>query len=114
MHAEALEWAGVLLGIGGLFFAGMKFILNRIDRRAKREREWQRSERTKLETAFTSRIDTLEGVVTAQQQELRFLQGEVHRHIRHVGVLEGLLRANGIPVPTIEPVVVLSGEIAGG
>ncbi len=110
MGDEVFQWVGSAVAILTLFGAGVKFILHRIDTRTRREREWQALERAKLEEAFTARINTLEGVVNAQQNEMLFLQGEIHRHIRHVGVLEGLLRANGIPVPAIEPVAVVRGK----
>ncbi len=110
MHGEIFQWIGSAIAIVTLFGAGVKFILHRIDTRTKREREWQTLERAKLEAAFTSRINTLEGVVKAQQDEMVFLQGEIHRHIRHVGMLEGLLRANDIPVPAIEPVAIVRSK----
>ena len=105
MHdANIVEWSAAAVAVLGLFGAGLKFLLVRLDQRAREERAWEKAERAKLEAAFSARIDALEKLAKAQRSDIQFLQSEVHRHIRHVGVLEGLLRAHNIQVPQMEPI----------
>lgn len=83
------------------FGGGVKWMLSRMDNQDAAEREWQRVEREKLEKQFLARIATMEAHVQAQEAEIARMRDELTRYVRHVGVLEGLLRANGIEAPPI-------------
>ena len=78
------------------FGAGIKWMLGRMDRQDATEREWQAAERAKLEVLFSARITSLERQIGGQETELHRMQSELTSYVRHVGVLEGLLKANGI------------------
>ena len=94
--------------IGGIsaillsFGAGVKWMLTRQDDHDARERAWQTEERAKLEAQFTERIKTLEDRLNRQETELDRTRVELRSHVRHVGVLEGLLKAHGIEAPSIQ------------
>lgn len=89
------------LAVGVAFGGGMKWMLSRMDRQDAAERTWQENERQKLEALFTSRILSLEKQINGQSDEIGRLRGELTTYIRHVGVLEGLLKANGIEAPAL-------------
>lgn len=94
-----------LLAVGVAFAGGVKWMLNRMDQQDAAERIWQDSERRKLETLFASQIEHLEKQILGQQGEISRLRTELTSYVRHVGVLEGLLKANGIEAPMlIKPV----------
>jgi len=104
MHdANLTEWVAAAVAVLGLFGGGVRYLVSKMEHRAEAERQWEKQEREKLEAAFTARIDALEKLAHGQRRDILFLQSEVHRHIRHVGVLEGLLRAHEIQVPPMEP-----------
>lgn len=90
-----------LIGSAG---AGAKFILSRNDKNEAREREWQAQERAKLESQFTARIDGLEARLAANERELSETRTELTLYVRHVGVLEGMLKAHDLDVPKLERV----------
>ena len=81
------------------FGTGVKWVISRMDRQDAAEREWQTAERAKLESQFMARIETLEKNIENQEHELSRMRSELTAYVRHVGVLEGLLKANGIEVP---------------
>lgn len=81
---------GILIVIGG----GIRFLVKRMDDKEKHIEARQKEERDKLEKALTAQIDIL-------RDENRKLSNEVSRYVRHVGVLEGMLRQAGISVPKI-------------
>ena len=83
------------------FGGGVKWMLSRMDRQDEAERAWQNAERDKLEKQFLARITALEQHITTQDAELVRMREELTKYVRHVGVLEGLLRANGIEVPPL-------------
>ncbi len=89
---------GVLVAFGG----GVKWMLTRMDAHDHREREWQAQERSKLEEQFNQRISSLTDRVERQDAEIAATKSELRAYIRHVGILEGLLKANGVDVPTLE------------
>lgn len=89
---------GVLVAFGG----GIKWMLSRMDRQNKEEREWQNAERAKLETQFAQRIAALEDRIKSQESEIESTRTELRAYVRHVGVLEGLLKAHGVEVPSLE------------
>lgn len=82
--------------------AGAKFILSRSDKNEEREREWQAQERAKLEAQFTARIDGLEARLAANETQLGETRQQLTMYVRHVGVLEGLLKAHDLDVPKLE------------
>jgi hypothetical protein len=86
------------------FGTGIKWMLSRMDRRDKADRDWQENERLKLENLFSSRIATMEGQVNQQTKEIENMRVELMNYVRHVGVLEGLLKANGIEPPKFSKV----------
>jgi hypothetical protein len=91
-----------------LFIAGMTtlggaivWIFNRMDAKNIKEREFESAERAKLEKFFTDQISTLQTEVNAQNVELNHLRRELSVYVRHVGILEGLLKAKGVEPPPI-------------
>ena len=83
------------------FGGGVKWMLARMDRQDLTERTWQTAEREKLERLFTAQIAALEANAKNQEAEITRMRKELTTYVRHVGVLEGLLRANGIEVPPL-------------
>ena len=95
-----------LLAIGVAFAGGVKWMLMRMDRQDAAERTWQEAERKKLEALFAAQINGLEKQIDGQNTEIARLRGELTTYVRHVGVLEGLLKANGIEAPPIIKAVI--------
>jgi len=95
-----------LLAVGVAFAGGVKWMLLRMDRQDAAERAWQDAERKKLEALFTAQINSLEKQVDGQMAEIARLRGELTTYVRHVGVLEGLLTANGIEAPPIMKAII--------
>lgn len=95
-----------LLAVGVAFGGGMKWMLSRMDRQDAAERAWQENERKKLEALFATQIASLEKQIDSQTTEIARLRGELTTYVRHVGVLEGLLKANGIEAPPIMKAVI--------
>jgi len=83
------------------FGGGIKWMLGRMDRQDAAERDWQAREREKLEAQFNARIVNLERMIEGQDQELGRMRMELTAYVRHVGVLEGFLKANGIEAPIL-------------
>lgn len=100
-----MEWAqlpAIIAAVSGVlvvFGAGIKFMLNRIDKNDADQKAWEANERAKLEKQFQDQIDTLKGEIAFNQAEIGRMRSDLTSYVRHVGVLEGLLKANGIEVP---------------
>lgn len=90
-----------LLAVAVAFGGGVKWMLSRMDRQDAAERSWQENERKKLEALFTAHIVGLGKQIDDQTAEIGRLRGELTTYVRHVGVLEGLLKANGIEAPAL-------------
>lgn len=103
-----MDWAGltgIITALSGVlisFGAGVKWMLTRMDKASENERTWQSAERAKLEVQFMERIDTLADRIRSQEAEIEATRKELRYYVRHVGVLEGLLRANGVEMPVLE------------
>ena len=83
------------------FGGGIKWMLGRMDSQDAADRIWQTSERAKLEALFNARIDGLERHIALQDADLALMRSDLTSYVRHVGVLEGLLKANGIEAPAL-------------
>lgn len=85
----------VLVAFGG----GIKWMVGRMDKADEADRQTQKDEREKLEKQFQVQIESLRREIDKQEAELSHMRTEITSYVRHVGVLEGLLKANGIEVP---------------
>ena len=90
--AEMITAFGGFLAVIGV---GIKFVLMRIDAKEKAIQEDQKRERDKLEKLMQMQIDQL-------RTDNKILREEVARYVRHVGLLEGMLRQAGIEFPRLE------------
>lgn len=100
-----MDWPAILTGFTGILVAfggGVKWMLSRMDSHESREREWQTQERAKLEAQFVERISALENRLLRQEEEIKTTRSELRAYVRHVGVLEGLLKAHGVDIPLLE------------
>lgn len=91
-----------------LFIAGLTtlggavaWLLTRMDAKNAKEREFEQAERTKLEKLFSERITSLEAQIHDQNAEIDQLRRELNTYVRHVGVLEGLLKSKGVEPPPL-------------
>ncbi len=89
-------------GLLGSFGIGIKYTLNRMDRLDQRDRDWQAGEQKKLETLFAAQIEMLKQQIDGQNEHLSRMRSDINAYVRHVGMLEGLLKANGIEVPPFQ------------
>jgi hypothetical protein len=102
---EFQYFPAILTGVTALvvaFGGGIKWMLSRMDRHEEVERAWQAAERSKLETVLGERITSLERSLLSQNDEMIRVRQEIAGYVRHVGVLEGLLKAHGIEIPLME------------
>ena len=76
-------------------------MINRMDRKNVEEREFELEERQKLEKFFTDQIKALQEDVHSQSKEIVQLRRELSVYVRHVGVLEGLLKSKGVEPPVL-------------
>jgi uncharacterized protein HemX len=90
-----------LSGLFAIFVGGAKWMFGRMDAKAAAERVWQNEERKKLELSFEKRIATLDQIIKNQNEEINRMRNQVASYSRHVGMLEGVLRAKNIEVPHI-------------
>lgn len=107
MDIEFLKTMVPLLLTGLTTLGGaVAWLINRMDRKAREERKAEKEEREKLEKLFSSQIEDLQNEIHSQNQQINRLRYELTVYVRHVGILEGLLKAHGIDPPTIilEPV----------
>lgn len=95
-----------------LFIAGLTtlggavvWIFNRIDAKNVEERKFEQEERAKLEKLFMEQIETLQEQVQSQNAEITQLRRELNTYVRHVGVLEGLLKSKGVEPPPLVMIV---------
>ena len=91
-----------------LFLAGLTtlggaiaWLVNRMDTKNKEERELEAQERAKLEKQFEKQIAALQAEIHSQNTEITQLRYELTVYVRHVGILEGLLKAKGVEPPQI-------------
>lgn len=100
-----MDWPAILTAFTGILVAfggGIKWMLSRMDTHEQREREWLTQERTKLEAQFVERITALENRLLRQEREIETTRTELRAYVRHVGVLEGLLKAHSVEIPPLE------------
>ena len=95
-----------------LFIAGhttlggaVAWLLTRMDAKNIKEREFEQAERAKLEKIFSDQISALQAEVHSQNTEIMQLRRELNTYVRHVGVLEGLLKSKGVEPP---PLILIS------
>lgn len=100
MDVEALKDL-IPLFIAGLTTLGgaVAWLLTRIDSKNLKEREFAQTERAKLEKLFSDQIEQLQQDLYNQTTEIIQLRRELNMYVRHVGVLEGLLKAKGVEPP---------------
>lgn len=91
-----------------LFIAGLTtlggavaWLLTRMDAKNVKEREFEQAERVKLEKLFSDQIAALQAEVHSQNAEIVQLRRELNTYVRHVGVLEGLLKSQGVEPPPL-------------
>jgi uncharacterized protein HemX len=77
------------------------WMITRMDTKNQAERAFATEERAKLEKLFNEQIETLQAQAEAQNLEISQLRRELNTYVRHVGVLEGLLKAQGIEPPAL-------------
>ena len=92
-----------------LFIAGLTtlggavvWIFNRMDAKNREERLFEQEERVKFEKIFTEQIAALQSQVHSQNTEIDQLRRELNIYVRHVGVLEGLLKSKGVEPPPLQ------------
>jgi uncharacterized protein HemX len=88
----------LLTGFAALGTA-IAWIFNRMDAKNKFERDFELAERNKLEAFFQSQIHQLQDEIHSQNAEITQLRRELSSYVRHVGILEGLLKAKGVEPP---------------
>ena len=102
MEMEALKDLIPLFIAGATTIGGaVAWLLTRMDAKNIKEREFEQAERTKLEKFFSEEINALQAEVHSQNQEIIQLRRELHTYVRHVGVLEGLLKSKGVEPPPL-------------
>ena len=91
-----------------LFIAGattlggaVAWLLTRMDTKNIKEREFEEAERAKLEKFFSEQISSLQVEIHSQNQEINQLRRELNTYVRHVGILEGLLKSQGVEPPPL-------------
>ena len=102
MEMEALKdliplFIAVVTSLGG----AVAWLLTRMDAKNIKEREFEQAERAKLEKFFSEEINALQAEVHNQNQEIIQLRRELNTYVRHVGVLEGLLKSKGVEPPPL-------------
>jgi uncharacterized coiled-coil protein SlyX len=92
-----------------LFIAGLTtlggaivWIFNRMDAKNREERQFEMEERAKFDKLFTEQIISLQAQVSSQNAEIDQLRKELNIYVRHVGILEGLLKAQGVDPPPLQ------------
>lgn len=102
------QWlAGIFVSVAIALGATVRWIVTRMDKMHGADRKWDSDARDKLELSFNDRLLSMhsefEARFKAQANEVEFLKSELHRYIKHVGVLEGILKSHDIDIPAIEP-----------
>ncbi len=102
MEIETLKDLIPLFIAGATTLGGaVAWLLTRMDAKNIKEREFEQAERAKLEKLFTEQINALQAEVHSQNQEIGQLRRELSIYVRHVGVLEGLLKSKGVEPPPL-------------
>jgi len=106
------DWGAILGAFVTVVLAAgatTRWLVSRMDRMHGDDRRWDKEARDSLEVKFNAELKSIQGQFEAQirQQglEVDFLKTELHRYIKHVGVLEGILKSHDIDIPAIEPPV---------
>lgn len=77
------------------------WMISRMDVKNQAERAFATAEREKLEKLFNEQIQSLQEQAEAQNLEISQLRRELNTYVRHVGVLEGLLKSKGVEPPPL-------------
>lgn len=102
MEMESLKELIPLFIAGATTLGGaVAWLLTRMDAKNIKEREFEQAERAKLEKFFSEQINALQSEVNSQNQEISQLRRELNTYVRHVGVLEGLLKSKGVEPPPL-------------
>ena len=102
MEMEALKDLIPLFIAGAATLGGaVAWLLTWMDTNNTKEREFEQTERAKLEKFFSEQINALQAEVHSQNQEIDQLRRELNTYVRHVGVLEGLLKSKGVEPPPL-------------
>lgn len=102
MEIEAVKDLIPLLVAGATTLGGaVAWLYTRMDAKNIKEREFQQAERAKLEKFFSEQINDLQSEVHNQNQEINQLRRELNTYVRHVGILEGLLKSKGVEPPPL-------------
>lgn len=80
---------------------GLAWLITRMDQKDREERKWQVEEREKLEKQFATQIISMREEIRDQNSEINQLRSELTVYARHVGILEGLLKAQGVEPPSL-------------
>lgn len=114
MEVTWVEAAGLLATIFIAAGTVIRWLVTRMDKMHGADRQWDQDARDRLVTDFEQRLaalnakfeaenKALQRTIAGQRDEVRFLQAELHRYIKHVGILEGILKSHSIEIPSIEP-----------
>lgn len=102
MEMESLKELIPLFIAGATTLGGaVAWLLTRMDTKNIKEREFEQAERAKLEKLFSEQITALQAEIHNQNQEIDQLRRELNIYVRHVGVLEGLLKSKGVEPPPL-------------
>lgn len=103
MDLQALNTLIPLL-IAGLTTLGgaVVWIFNRMDSKSLQAKAFEKEERAKLEKLLQEQIKALQDEVHTQNTEIIQLRRELNTYVRHVGVLEGLLKSQGVEPPPLQ------------
>lgn len=113
MEFGVIELATFIVGLTAALGGASRWLISRMDRMHERDQKFDQTARDKLEAAFAEKMERMEAgfgaemkamreTIAAQKDEVRFLQAELHRYIKHVGILEGVLKSHKIDIPAIE------------
>lgn len=88
----------LMAAIGG----ALRYVITRMDAQAQLEREEQSKERDRLVASWNEKFALVQSQLNTTLEELGRLRRNNERYVRHVGALEGIMRAKGIEVPNME------------
>lgn len=97
--------AGGLASLVAAFWGGVKWMAGRDDKKVQDARlhDLLDAERLKVEAAVAGQIGVLKDHMDRQESEIARLRANLELYIRHVGILEGMLRATGQEPPVSAP-----------
>lgn len=78
------------------FGGGIRWMISWSDKKVQKVQD-------QLQKQYSERFAALEERVQNQEREIQQNREDLARYLRHLGKLEGLLTANGIEVPPLEP-----------